>query len=301
MIVASTACVDRIQAFLESPSRRDHRLVLSTADRGLNSTSDYIEKSGAARSSDVELQPIRPTLRKKISTALTDDAIVVQNGYFSWSSESPGVLHDITFRVKASHFVIIIGPTGCGKSTLLKGVLGETPTSRGFVYATSLEVAFVDQDSWVRNGTFRTNVLGGSTFEPVWYAEVLRASALDGDLSNFADGDHTIVGSRGITLSGGQKQRLALARAVYSKKEILIMDDVFSSLDADTEERIFNRLLGSRGLLKRQRTTIILVTHAGEPYNAIAVSSILTILCAVRRLAYADHIIALGGDGSIVE
>lgn len=72
------------------------------------------------------------------------------------------------------------------------------------------------------------------------------------------------MGSAGISLSGGQKQRLAIARAVYSRQSLVMLDDVFSGLDASTEEIIFNRLLGKQGLLRRNHVTVILVTHAGK-------------------------------------
>lgn len=93
----------------------------------------------------------------------------------------------------------------------------------------------------------------------------------------------TKVGSSGISLSGGQKQRLALARAVYARKDVILLDDIFSGLDADTEERIFMRLFSRQGLFRKLGTTVLLVTHA------------------VHRLSYADHIIAMTPDGSIAE
>ena len=93
----------------------------------------------------------------------------------------------------------------------------------------------------------------------------------------------TKVGSSGISLSGGQKQRLALARAVYARKDLIILDDVFSGLDADTEERIFKELFSKQGLFRRLGATVLLVTHA------------------VHRLSYADHIICMDSNGSIAE
>lgn len=91
------------------------------------------------------------------------------------------------------------------------------------------------------------------------------------------------MGSAGISLSGGQKQRLALARAVYAKPELIILDDVFSGLDAETEEQIFSRLFSSQGLLRQLKTTLLLVTHA------------------VSRLSYSDHVIVLDAQGRITE
>lgn len=93
----------------------------------------------------------------------------------------------------------------------------------------------------------------------------------------------TQVGSAGISLSGGQKQRLALARAVYAKKALIMLDDAFSGLDAETEEHICNNLFGKDGLFRQMGTTVIFATHA------------------VRRLSYADHIVALDPSGRITE
>jgi ATP-binding cassette subfamily C (CFTR/MRP) protein 1 len=93
----------------------------------------------------------------------------------------------------------------------------------------------------------------------------------------------TPVGSAGISLSGGQKQRLALARALYARNELVMLDDIFSGLDAETEEHIFNKLLGKNGLFRQLETTVLLATHA------------------VHRLSYSDNIIALSGDGRVVE
>lgn len=93
----------------------------------------------------------------------------------------------------------------------------------------------------------------------------------------------TKVGSSGISLSGGQKQRLALARAVYACNDVIMLDDIFSGLDADTEEHVFKALFARNGLFRKLHTTVILATHA------------------VHRLSYADHIVALDSDGSVAE
>ncbi|KAG4443574.1 hypothetical protein IFR05_000951 [Cadophora sp. M221] len=96
-------------------------------------------------------------------------------------------------------------------------------------------------------------------------------------------GKTTPVGSAGISLSGGQKQRLALARALYARKELIIIDDVFSGLDASTEDHICASLLGKDGLFRSMGITVLLATHA------------------VQRLSFADHIVALDSTGHVAE
>jgi ABC-type multidrug transport system ATPase subunit len=90
------------------------------------------------------------------------------------------------------------------------------------------------------------------------------------------------VGSDGISLSGGQKQRVSLARALYLHTDLLVLDDIFSGLDAGTEDKVFRRVFGPSGLLRQRQATVVLCTHS------------------INHLPAADYIIALG-NSSIVE
>ncbi|RYC64367.1 hypothetical protein CHU98_g1837 [Xylaria longipes] len=114
------------------------------------------------------------------------------------------------------------------------------------------------------------------------YAEVIKVTALGFDLATLPQNDMTNIGSDGITLSGGQKQRVSLARALYLQSDLLVLDDIFSGLDADTEEQVFRQVFSPDGLLRRRGTTVALCTHS------------------IRHLPVADHIIALG-DGTVIE
>jgi ABC-type multidrug transport system fused ATPase/permease subunit len=104
---------------------------------------------------NIELQSLQPA-------DVATDPIVVRNGTFRWSSSDEPVLKDIGFSIKASGLTMIIGPVACGKSTLLKALLGETPSSQGFVYVSTTEVAFCDQTPWLINGSVQKNILGFS-------------------------------------------------------------------------------------------------------------------------------------------
>lgn len=268
---ASMACFGRIETFLNSDARRDHRLPLNRPSSPRDQTS----------TSDIELGEILASI--EISRSAQSPIIITQNASFGWTSEGLAAVSDVTFTITSRQFCFIIGPVGSGKSTLLKGVLGETPSSQGFVYSDSPATAYVDQTPWIQNGTIQQNILGISSFEEPWYSQVVRACALEVDIAKLPKGHATPVGSAGISLSGGQKQRVALARAVYSKKKLVILDDVFSGLDAETEEQVFTRLLGAKGLFHQMGTTVLLVTHA------------------VHRLPYSNHIIALDSSGHISE
>ena len=97
-----------------------------------------------------------------------------------------------------------------------------------------------------------------------WYDTVVDASALTHDISNFPNGDLTVIGSRGITLSGGQKHRVALARALYSRCDVFVLDDILSALDKKTERIIIEKLFGTKGLLLRINATVIMTTHSSK-------------------------------------
>ncbi|KAK6614850.1 multidrug resistance-associated protein 1 [Botrytis cinerea] len=266
-INSAVACFDRIQTFMLSDARKDHRLPLS-GSQSSDTTSDS--------SQGIELKDMSPALNPSAM-------IIAQNASFAWSQDARPVINDFSFTLPCSQSLFIIGPVGCGKSTLLKGLLGETPSSKGFIYAKTARTAYVEQSPWIQNGTIQDNILGPTTFDSPWYDQVVRACALEHDIAILPNGSATRVGSGGISLSGGQKQRLALARAVYAKNEFIILDDVFSGLDSETEEQVFKRLFGKQGLFHEMGTTVLLVTHA------------------VHRLAYSDCIIVLDQSSQIIE
>lgn len=93
--------------------------------------------------------------------------------------------------------------------------------------------------AWLQNASIRDNILFGLPYVEKRYQATLSACALDKDLSIFEDGDMTEIGEKGITLSGGQKARVALARAVYSRAKIILMDDVLSAVDGELPEYIW--------------------------------------------------------------
>ncbi|KAJ1764709.1 hypothetical protein LPJ74_006591, partial [Coemansia sp. RSA 1843] len=195
-------------------------------------------------------------------------------------------LKDIDVQFPIGGFTIVAGPTGCGKSSLLSALIGEMTLTRGRImlptanfeniaardskYREIIElsgeeraiydIAYVAQESWLRNATIRENILFGEPYNQERYEEVLRVCALKPDLRILVAGDMTEVGERGVTLSGGQKQRVALARAVYSSRRILLIDDCLSAVDSHTGKHILIECLLSKTKLMQGRTCI-LVTH----------------------------------------
>ncbi|KAK6202068.1 hypothetical protein LQW54_009124 [Pestalotiopsis sp. IQ-011] len=260
-LLSALACLGRIQAYLECETHQDFRRVLT--DLRLNSEKPRDESGDSSKN------------------AAATPPIVIENGSFGWEPGKPA-LQGINTHIPRSSLTMVVGPVGSGKSTLCKALLGETPYSKGSVVLSNRfpHVGYCDQTAFLSNGSLQSNIMGFSPFDPDRYAEVIEATALGVDIAAMRNADMTKIGSDGITLSGGQKQRVSLARALYLQSDLLVLDDVFSGLDADTEDQVFRRVFGPGGLLRRRGTTVVLCTHS------------------IRHLPSADYILALG-NGTI--
>ncbi|KAF1838182.1 canalicular multispecific organic anion transporter 1 [Decorospora gaudefroyi] len=272
----------RIQDFLAIAPRTEQRKCPSSRGGSMLWSSDT--GSGSEKGSETS-QKSRSSCEVKELNRLGSQAIVIESGYFGWDpiKQPSGTLQAIDMIVPRGKITMVVGPVGCGKSTLLKAILGELPVRGGCLQVSSLRIALCDQTAWHVNGTVQESIVGVSEFDQRWYSSVVRSCALDEDLRQLPKGDQTQVGSKGIALSGGQSQRIALARAVYAQKDIIILDDCLSGLDGQTENRIWHSLFGQEGLLKRCRTTVLIASSSA------------------KRLPYCDHIVALDEEGKIAE
>lgn len=270
-IIGAFACLDRIQSFLEAEPRGDLRQTL-----GGRSHADQTENG---ENIGIPLSDV-----KSASVANGGVAIEVSNGQFGWTEGKP-VLRDITTSIHAGSLTMVVGPVASGKSTLCKAMLGEVPFFEGEVnfHRNHSSIAFCEQAPFLVNGSLKENIIRHCNFDQTRYAEVIEATALSQDIALLPQGDGTGIGSAGIALSGGQKCRVSLARALYQSSSLLVLDDILSGLDNNTESEVFRRVFGPHGLIRRRGATAILCTHS------------------VRHLPSADHIIALGKDGTIVE
>ncbi|KAK5789347.1 hypothetical protein VI817_008471 [Penicillium citrinum] len=180
---------------------------------------------------------------------------------------------DVDFPV--GKLSIIAGATGSGKTSLLMALLGEMRLIEGRVHLpggmssradlpvdpeTGLidSIAYCAQEAWLVNDTVKENIIFASPYDEKRYRAVLKACALERDITILDAGDQTLVGEKGISLSGGQKQRISLARAVYSSARHLLLDDCLSAVDSHTAKHIFRQALTGPLMLNR---TCILVTH----------------------------------------
>jgi ATP-binding cassette subfamily B protein len=208
---------------------------------------------------------------------------------FAYDAREPA-LREVSFSVEPGEKVAVVGATGSGKSTLglLVARLWEPPPGTVFVNGRDVRaiplaelrgaLGYVPQEGFLFSRSILDNVtLGRDTVS----SEVARAAATDAGIASeveaFVDGWDTAVGERGLTLSGGQRQRVALARALCAEPALLILDDVFSNVDAAKEEEIVERVLRAAG----PRTTLMM-THR------------------LRAARAADRIVVLA-EGRVVE
>ena len=174
---------------------------------------------------------------------------------FSYPGADSDVLKEIDLDIRLGSLIGITGPVGSGKSTLLHVLRRDYEFQKGSFFFGEIDIRewnllelrkralLLEQSPFLFSRTIRENVrMGGLEAEEEKLMSCVSLAELDETIDSWTDQYDTVIGERGVTLSGGQKQRLALARALLEEREILMLDDSFSSLDSKTEARIFSRL-----------------------------------------------------------
>jgi len=238
------------------------------------------------RLADVVLEKPESALVDFSSAAANEASIEVNHLFFRYSDTEPWLLEDVTFRVEPGECVAIVGPSGAGKSTLLKLIAGLLCPQSGAVIvnghsvstgraAVPGNVGFVLQDDTLFAGTIADNIAFASDVADMERVEeCARLACLDDEINSMPMNYNTLVGDMGSALSGGQQQRLLLARALYSRPSILVLDEATSHLDVPTEQRI-------AATLARLRMTRIFAAHRPD------------------TIRIADRVIALSRSGKI--
>ena len=212
------------------------------------------------------LQPKR-SLASDMEITVTDQyPIVVESASLAWPGTSRLVLNNLGIRFPIG-ITLVCGKVGAGKSALLQGLLGEMDMPQGIVSRSQAMIGYCSQNPWLQSMSIRENIMFFSPRDDARYMHVLQACELTKDLSGFKDGDLSDIGENGIGLSGGQKMRVALARALYSRAKILLLDDPLSALDQQTAESVVQQCF--TGSLMKDRT-VVLVTHRADLCKGIA-------------------------------
>ena len=197
--------------------------------------------------------------------------IAFRNVRFSYDAptEDP-VLHDVSFEIPRGSRTAIVGGSGAGKSTIANLICRFYDPSGGSVAVDEYPLPELDLEDWRRRLSFAgqdAELLSGSIAWNIGYGipgasiRDIRTAAELACAAEFIEelpgGYDTPVGARGLTLSGGQRQRSALARALLRRPQLLILDEATNAVDAPTERRILDNLLGELA----DEVTVVLVTH----------------------------------------
>jgi ABC-type multidrug transport system fused ATPase/permease subunit len=216
--------------------------------------------------------PIAQTVMDALNTQHEgfNSTVEVQQVNFTYPSKFGKAITDVSFSIMPGSFVAFVGPSGAGKTTIIDVLLGVLVPDEGSVLISGLPpihavakwpgaVAYVPQDVVIAAGTIRENVSLGY---PQEYAtsdlvlDALRVAQLENFVTELPLGIDTQVGERGTKISGGQRQRLGIARAMFTRPQLLVLDEATSSLDGETEASISESIQELRG-----STTIIMIAH----------------------------------------
>ncbi len=242
----------------------------------------------AQRLADIVLTPIETRTGAVTSRPVKNPpSIELQDVHFRYAEGTPEILSGVNLRIEPGESVAIAGPSGCGKTTLVNLLLGVyTPqqgrilvdgvplTSRGLDWWRS-QIGTVMQDDVLFAGSIAENI---AFFDPQMDIERVercaRRAAVHDDIASMPMGYQTLVGDMGTSLSGGQKQRVLLARALYRRPKVLILDEATSHLDLAREAQV------------------------GEAIAALAVTRVV-VAHRPQTLETVDRVIELG-DGKVV-
>lgn len=226
------------------------------------------------RVSDIAMAKKEAGLQLPQTGKVLEGRISIQNVYFRYAQFEPDILKAANLEIEPGDFIALAAPSGAGKSTLLRLLLGLYPPSHGKILYDGIEatkwglsnlrqqMGVVMQDDTLLAGSIEENI---SLFdEKPDYArirEVARIAAIHDDIEAMPMGYSSLVGDMGTTLSGGQQQRVILARALYRKPRLLVMDEGTSALDVNTERQV-------NAELKRLSITRIISAHRPETLAA---------------------------------
>lgn len=184
--------------------------------------------------------------------------------------DGPAGIEDVSFEIPQGAFFVITGRIGSGKTTLLRALLGLLPSQAGAVYWNGQRVvepaefflpprtAYTPQTPRLFSESLRANILLGLPNAATELAGALHSAVLEPDIAALENGLDTLVGPRGVRLSGGQVQRAAAARMLVRGAQLLVLDDLSSALDVETEQALWGRLVDMPGA---DRPTCLVVSH----------------------------------------
>ena len=196
--------------------------------------------------------------------------IIIKNLNFKYQTGKENVFNDFNLEIKLNQTTGIIGKSGSGKTTLIDLILGLLDPDKGSILINGKDlkdfrrfwqnnIGYVAQDIFLADETLKENIALGVNAEKInkiKLNEAINLSKIDDFINDLPDGANTMIGDRGVRLSGGQRQRIGIARALYNRPKILVLDEATSSLDIETESEVIKSIENLHGKL-----TIIILSH----------------------------------------
>lgn len=234
---------------------------------GISSLQTIMDRKGV----DDDKNPFSPEVQEK----LFEKGIKFKNLSYTYHNGEHPELKNISFEIHPGQVVGITGRVGSGKTTLVNLINGYLRPSQGQLFLGEKDVSelsgkdirtvvkTVTQEVFLFSDTIKNNVIfgAGKADQRNIFEDVIFKSAFSEELMRFPKQEQTLVGEKGIMLSGGQKQRISLARALYTPSKLLILDDVFSAVDTDTErfliKQIFDKHPAESLLVVSNRTSVL--------------------------------------------
>ncbi|WP_394023274.1 ABC transporter ATP-binding protein [Anaerococcus martiniensis] len=211
--------------------------------------------------------------KKEVSDSLD---IKFNKHSYKYPSSSDYTLNNINLKIDNGSSIGIIGKTGSGKTTLIRQLLDIYNVDKNSIiigsdsYNNISAKSFKDKIGYVpqRHMIFSDTILNNIKFSnpnasDEQVKKAIEIADFSKDVNEFSEGLETLTGEKGVSLSGGQKQRLAIARAVISNPQILILDDAMSAVDANTEQNIIKNLTK----IRKDKTTIIIAHRISQVQN----------------------------------
>jgi ABC-type multidrug transport system fused ATPase/permease subunit len=243
---------------------------------------------------------VEPRRRTVVECPPLREAIRFRDVSYRHPVSAEPTLTQLNFEIQRGLVTAISGRSGAGKTTILNLLLRLTEPSAGVIEVDGIPLASIDRLSWLRrvaitgqdidvlSGTILENLrLGCPDLSPADAMEALAVAGIDEFVQSLPDGLQTRVGERGHRLSGGQRQRIALARAIVTRPQLLILDEATNSVDATLEIAIFHRLRAAFPDL-----TILIVAHRG---SAVSEADVVINIAdgRVRSVRHAHQITAI--------
>ncbi|CEJ90328.1 hypothetical protein VHEMI06119 [[Torrubiella] hemipterigena] len=217
-------------------------------------------RTTALESSATPMRYLEPAEQNRFTPA-----IKFQNVSLAPVADRAPILTNVSLSIVRGSLSVLTGAIGSGKTLFVRGIIGRAHKTQGIITVQDSVIAYCGQDEWLVNGSVRHNIIGDNAYDDAWYTSVMTACVLTEDITYLENGDEFVVTSLGTNMEPAFRQRLALARAVYSRAPVVILDDFLSNQTPITSRRLVAQLFASGGLLAKGRTILVTTSHP-EPF-----------------------------------